>query len=227
MAVEHLVGQDTERVRAANDIVRVVAEHIAIRRRGSKRYWGLCPFHKERTPSFAVCSSRQRFKCFGCGVHGDVFDFVQRIEGVSFQKAKEILAARAGVCLRDTRLSADERRRYAAAKKAAPRLATEVADWERGFELALIRGHCLAAKEATAFLELGTDPGPTLRLARERLVGFRALTPEELVEGYRRNAEPQRTRFRDAGRQDREDAMSVTLEVVGLLIAAAKSGSIS
>ncbi|UCG32509.1 MAG: DNA primase [Phycisphaerales bacterium] len=90
---------DIERVRQASDIVDVISEHLQLRRAGSG-FKGLCPFHKdEKTPSFHVHPSKQIFKCFGCGVGGDVFKFVQLRENVDFGEALRILAARAGIAL--------------------------------------------------------------------------------------------------------------------------------
>lgn len=80
----------------ANDIVDVVSEHVALRRSG-KNFIGLCPFHKEKTPSFNVSPERQIFKCFGCGAGGDGIKFLQNILNVSFREALEVLARRAGI----------------------------------------------------------------------------------------------------------------------------------
>ena len=80
-------GQVTERIRAALDIVDVVAEHVALRRAG-RDYKGLCPFHQEKTPSFYVIPSKEAFFCFGCNVGGDVFKFIQLKENVSFAEAR-------------------------------------------------------------------------------------------------------------------------------------------
>lgn len=85
-------------VNAANDIVDVVSEHVALKHRG-RNYVGLCPFHQEKTPSFNVSPERQMFKCFGCGVGGDVIKFVQNILSLSFVEALEMLARRAGIKL--------------------------------------------------------------------------------------------------------------------------------
>jgi len=87
-----------DRVREASDIVGVVGEHVQLKRAG--RTWkALCPFHREKTPSFIVNPDRQIFKCFGCGVGGDVFRFVQDAEKLSFPEAMELLAERAGIPL--------------------------------------------------------------------------------------------------------------------------------
>src|SRR3989344_2951971 len=85
-----------ERVREANDIVEVVGSYLTLNKAGDS-YRTLCPFHKEKTPSFNVNSGRQSFHCFGCGAGGDVFKFVQLYEGCEFPDAIRILAKRAGI----------------------------------------------------------------------------------------------------------------------------------
>ncbi|MFQ5462443.1 MAG: DNA primase [Phycisphaerae bacterium] len=84
------------------DLLAVAAERVKLQRKG-RRWVGLCPFHSEKTPSFAVSPDMGLFKCFGCGKGGDLFTFVEEIERVSFMEAFEILADRAGVDLARTR----------------------------------------------------------------------------------------------------------------------------
>ncbi len=92
-------GQDQlEELRSRADIVEVIGAHVRLRRAGN-RYTGLCPFHNEKTPSFSVSPDRGFFYCFGCGVGGTVFNFVMRIEGLSFPEAVQSLARRYGVAL--------------------------------------------------------------------------------------------------------------------------------
>jgi DNA primase len=86
-----------ERIRDAVDFVAVVNAKTELRRVSAKEYTGLCPFHDERTPSFGIDPLKKIYHCFGCGVGGDVFTFVQETEGVDFPTAMEILADRAGV----------------------------------------------------------------------------------------------------------------------------------
>ncbi len=62
------------------DIVRVVGDYVSLKKSGAQNYSGLCPFHKEKTPSFSVHATKQFYYCFGCGEKGDVFKFVQKIE---------------------------------------------------------------------------------------------------------------------------------------------------
>ncbi|MCB9367468.1 MAG: DNA primase [Calditrichaeota bacterium] len=85
-----------EEVRLANEIVGVVQEYVALKRRG-QNYFGLCPFHEENTPSFAVNPGRQTFHCYGCNRRGNVFGFVMELERVSFIEAVKMLAERAHI----------------------------------------------------------------------------------------------------------------------------------
>lgn len=88
----------TEQIRQASDIVDVVSSYVSIRRAG-KDFKALCPFHREKTPSFHAVPAKQIFKCFGCGAGGDVFKFIQLRENVDFLEARRILAERAGIRL--------------------------------------------------------------------------------------------------------------------------------
>ena len=85
-----------ERVRAASDVVEVIAQTVQLKRVG-RNWTGLCPFHKEKSPSFSVNPDRQFYHCFGCKAGGDVFRFVQETEKVEFLEAVELLSRRAGI----------------------------------------------------------------------------------------------------------------------------------
>jgi len=87
-----------EEIRSSNDIVDVVSQYVTLKRSG-RNYFGLCPFHKEKSPSFSVSPDRQYFHCFGCHKGGDVFTFVSEIERISFKEALEMLAERAHIQL--------------------------------------------------------------------------------------------------------------------------------
>lgn len=89
-----------EEVRSASDIVDVVGNYVRLKKRGSG-FVGLCPFHNEKTPSFNVNPRMQIFKCFGCGVGGDVFQFLMRVERLSFPEAVRALAENAGIVIPD------------------------------------------------------------------------------------------------------------------------------
>ena len=87
-----------EEVRMKNDIVDVVSQYVKLNKRGST-YFGLCPFHNEKTPSFSVTPAKQMYYCFGCGAGGNVFNFVMEYENYTFGEALKHLADRAGVQL--------------------------------------------------------------------------------------------------------------------------------
>jgi DNA primase len=95
-----------ERVRAASDIAEIVGQTVALKRTG-RNLVGLCPFHKEKTPSFSVNPERQFFHCFGCKMGGDVFRFVQETEKVGFLEAVEMLSRRAGIPVPERRGGGD------------------------------------------------------------------------------------------------------------------------
>ena len=88
----------TRQVKEANDIVDVVGAYVALRPVG-QTFKGLCPFHDDSRPSFDVDPRRQRYRCWSCGKFGDVFNFIQEIDRVSFLEARELLAKRAGITL--------------------------------------------------------------------------------------------------------------------------------
>ena len=85
-----------EEVRSKNDIVDVVSQYVKLTRKGSS-YFGLCPFHNEKTPSFSVTPGKQMYYCFGCGAGGNVFNFIMEYENYTFGEALKHLADRAGV----------------------------------------------------------------------------------------------------------------------------------
>ena len=87
-----------EDIRQSNDIVDVISQYVHLKRSG-RNFFGLCPFHNEKSPSFSVSPDKQIFHCFGCGVGGNIFTFISKIEGVSFKEAIEILAERANIQL--------------------------------------------------------------------------------------------------------------------------------
>ncbi len=88
-------------VRSSSDIVEVVGEYVQLKRRGSN-FVGLCPFHKEKTPSFNVNPDLGIYKCFGCGAGGNEFQFLMRVENLEFPEAVKVLAERAGIVITET-----------------------------------------------------------------------------------------------------------------------------
>lgn len=98
-----------EEVRARNDIVDVISSYVRLNKKGSN-YFGLCPFHNEKTGSFSVTPSKQMFYCFGCHEGGNVISFVQKYENYTFQEALKVLADRAGIALPDNMSPEDKKR---------------------------------------------------------------------------------------------------------------------
>ena len=87
-----------EEVRMKNDIVDVISGYVKLQKKGAN-YFGLCPFHNEKSPSFSVSPGKQMYYCFGCGAGGNVLTFVMEYENYTFQEALQSLADRAGVTL--------------------------------------------------------------------------------------------------------------------------------
>jgi DNA primase len=86
-------------VKQQADIVRIVGEYVKLKKSGAQNFSGLCPFHQEKTASFSVHATRQWYHCFGCGVSGDVFSFVQKIENISFPEAIRLVAQKLDIKL--------------------------------------------------------------------------------------------------------------------------------
>ncbi|MBR2187641.1 MAG: DNA primase, partial [Lachnospiraceae bacterium] len=102
--------ETVQEVCAANDIVDVVGQVVRLKRKGAS-YFGLCPFHNEKTPSFSVTPGKQIFYCFGCGAGGDVVSFVMNYENMTFPEAVKSLADRVGYHLPEVSLSEEGRAR--------------------------------------------------------------------------------------------------------------------
>ncbi len=98
-----------EEIRSRNDIVEVISSYVKLQKKGST-YFGLCPFHNEKTPSFSVTPSKQMYYCFGCGAGGNVITFLMEYENFTFREAVEHLAERAGIQLPKEEESAEARR---------------------------------------------------------------------------------------------------------------------
>jgi DNA primase len=86
-------------VKQQADIVRIIGDYIKLKKAGAQNYSGLCPFHGEKTASFSVHATRQFYHCFGCGLSGDVFSFVQKIENITFPEAVRMVAQKLGIPL--------------------------------------------------------------------------------------------------------------------------------
>ena len=98
-----------DEVRSRSDIVDVVSASVKLTRKGNS-YFGLCPFHSEKTPSFSVSPSKQIFYCFGCGAGGNVISYVMQYENYTFQEAVKYLADRAGISLPEQEMTREDRR---------------------------------------------------------------------------------------------------------------------
>jgi len=98
----------SQTVKQQADIVKVIEGYIRLRKAGAQNYSGLCPFHKEKSPSFSVHAVRQFYHCFGCGQSGDVFSFVSKIENVGFPEAVQIVAQKCGIALPKREFSSPE-----------------------------------------------------------------------------------------------------------------------
>ena len=144
-----------EQLKSSVDIVKTIGEYVRLKRVGSSpRYMGLCPFHTEKTPSFSVHGSHQFFKCFGCGVGGDVLKFIMEIERISFFEALKLLADRNGIAM--------PKRDYS--------------DPDSKLRGALLEMHEIAASTFQANLK-----GPSGTEARNYLAA-RGVTPEQIAE---------------------------------------------
>jgi DNA primase len=141
-------------VKQQADIVKVIEGYIRLRKAGAQNYSGLCPFHKEKSPSFSVHAMRQFYHCFGCQASGDVFSFVGRIENVSFPEAVRIVAQKCGIPL--------PKKEFSSPEQAA----------ESRQRMKLLDLH----EAAAAFFE-DQMRGPEGAVAREYLAG-RGLSPE-------------------------------------------------
>jgi DNA primase len=163
-----VIGQDTlDRVRRETAIVELIGESVKLQRRG-RSYVGLCPFHKEKSPSFHVNAERGFYHCFGCHESGDAIKFVQRVEGLEFLEAVRQLAQRAGIEIVET-ISDNERKQQAEVRRREGEL-YELGNAAAAFFERMLREHPLGG-HAQAELErrgLGaTDPNSPIADARQ------------------------------------------------------------
>jgi len=104
-----------DEIRNSNDIVDVISQYVVLKRSG-RNFFGLCPFHKENTPSFSVSPDKQIFHCFGCGAGGNVIHFISKIENIDFRETLEILSERAGIQLPTNDYGEDNTKQYLKSK---------------------------------------------------------------------------------------------------------------
>jgi DNA primase len=150
------VSDFAQTVKQQADIVKVIGGYIRLRKSGAQNYSGLCPFHKEKSPSFNVHASKQFFHCFGCGQSGDVFSFVAKIENLTFPEAVRTVAQKCGIPL--------PKREFNSPEEAA----------EAGQRRKLLDLHEIAAQWFEEQLR-----SPEGAIAREYLAG-RGVTPEAI-----------------------------------------------
>jgi DNA primase len=150
------VSDFAQTVKQQADIVKVIGGYIRLRKAGAQNYSGLCPFHKEKSPSFSVHAGRQFYHCFGCGESGDIFSFVSKIENLSFPEAVRAVAQKCGIPL--------PKREYNSPEEAA----------EAGLRRKLLDLHEIA----TVWFEEQLR-SPEGALAREYLAG-RGVTPDAI-----------------------------------------------
>ena len=122
----HFTDEFLDEVRARNDLVQIVSQYVPLQQK-SRRYWGCCPFHSEKTPSFSVDPDKQFYYCFGCHEGGNVIHFIMNMEKMTFPEAVQFLAEKAGLPLpqtgQDSRAYQEKKRRkqrlYEALRQAA------------------------------------------------------------------------------------------------------------
>lgn len=165
--------QIIEEVRLRNDIVEVVSGYLKLERKG-RSYWGLCPFHSEKTPSFSVEPNKQFFYCFGCNKGGSVIQFIMNIENLEFVEALKFLADRAGIALPESedpqeRERAEQRKKILELNRLAARFFFETLAGKEGLDAQnYLKKRGLLAKTIKQF-GLGYAPGGWDRLTRTLL----------------------------------------------------------
>src|ERR1700679_4308282 len=143
-------GSFADRVKQQADIVRVICEYVRLKKNG-QNFTGLCPFHSEKTPSFAVHPVKQIYHCFGCGVGGDVFKFVMEMEKCAFPESIRIVAEKCGIPMPSPRERSPEERRENQQRSALVELHREAA--------AFFAKHLLQSPEGKAALGYLEDRG--------------------------------------------------------------------
>lgn len=175
---------DIRRVREASDLVSIAGERVVLRQRG-RDFWGCCPFHNEKSPSFKIDPSTQLWHCFGCGEGGDVFAFVMKLDDIGFVDAVRELARRAGIQISEAPGQAAARGKKARLKE----VCNETAEF---YHTQLMRGRGAQVDAARTYLggrnlggavpkkwQLGFAPGSSSLVAHLRSKGFK---PKEMVE---------------------------------------------
>ena len=148
-------------VKQQADIVKVIGGYIRLRKAGAQNYSGLCPFHKEKSPSFSVHAGRQFYHCFGCGQSGDVFSFVGKIENAGFPEAVRIVAQKCGIPLPKREFNSPEEAAEAGQRRKLLDLHETAAAW---FEEQLRSSEGALAREYLAGRGVSAEAIKTFRL---------------------------------------------------------------
>lgn len=148
-----------EEIKNRLDIVDVVGKYVQLKQAG-KNFSGKCPFHLEKTPSFIVSPELQRYKCFGCGENGDIFNFVQKIENIDFPETLEKLAKEAGVELKKIKSNTQYQRLEEINKRAAIFFFRQIKDSKYASVLKYIHGRGINDESIQSF-GIGYSPGGT------------------------------------------------------------------
>ncbi len=165
-----MIGQDTiDRVREQANIVELVGETVKLTRRG-RSYVGLCPFHKEKTPSFHVNEERGFYHCFGCNVSGDSIRYVQETDGLTFIEAIRALAERYGIPISETGSESERKQEQARRKQLQAMLDVGAAAAE--FYVRMLREHPLSGYARAELARRGLDPDGASSLVSETLGAF-------------------------------------------------------
>jgi DNA primase len=179
-----LIGEDDiRRVRDATDIVALVSERVILKQRG-REFWGCCPFHNEKTPSFKVDPASQFYHCFGCGEGGDAFKFVMKMENVDFPDAIRMLAQRANIELVEERGDATrgkKARLFSVCEETAAfyhQRLMRVKDGDTDAARAYLSGRSMGGATARQW-QIGFAPGGGMLTRHLQQKGF---TREELIE---------------------------------------------
>jgi DNA primase len=178
-------GSFAEKVKQQADIVRVIGEYVSLRKSG-QNFVGLCPFHSEKSPSFAVHPVKQIYHCFGCGVGGDVFKFVMEVDKIAFPEAIRVVAEKCGIPVPEARERSPEERHKNQQRAALVAMHGAAATFFARHLMTTAEGKAARAylldrglnDEAIARFGLGFSPSGGDALLR----GLKSKYPEKLIE---------------------------------------------
>ena len=158
-----------DQIKQQADIVRIIGEYVKLRKSGAQNFQGLCPFHKEKTPSFSVHATRGYFHCFGCGESGDVYQFLQKIEGITFGEAIRELASKLGVPMPKMQFDSPAEAREAALRAKLLDMHERACNW---FQEQLRKPEAAHAREYLAGRGLNQEMIATFRIGFAPESGF-------------------------------------------------------